>query len=121
MSLLEKKVKTLFVRFDQNGSGTIEIEDFDQWSEKLVALGNLDAEKSAHLREKIKLLWSAYFAPADRDGDGKIDVDELNEHIKKSLNDESKKQALKETLPLIFDAIDVNKVIFLKDIHLKII
>ena len=36
---LERKIRTLFVRFDMDGNGAIEEDDFDRWSEKLVSLG----------------------------------------------------------------------------------
>lgn len=38
-AFLEKKIRTLFVRFDMDGNGAIEEDDFDSWSEKLVSLG----------------------------------------------------------------------------------
>ena len=71
-NLLDKKVRTLFVRFDMNSSGSIDENDFEQWSSKLIAFGNLDANKQTELRAKILLLWKSYFAPADRDNDGKV-------------------------------------------------
>ena len=37
---LEKKITTLFHRFDADSSGTIEESDFDKWSDRLIALGN---------------------------------------------------------------------------------
>ena len=36
---LERKIRTLFTRFDMDGNGSIEEDDFDRWSEKLVSLG----------------------------------------------------------------------------------
>jgi Ca2+-binding EF-hand superfamily protein len=132
-SLFDRKVKTLFVRFDLNGSGSIEEADFDQWADKLISFGNLQADKQAALRLKIKQLWQSYFAPADKDGDGKvssiiqirinitqrnlklvpfhikIELAELSDYMKQAANDQRNQALLQETLPLIFDAIDVNK------------
>ena len=68
----EKKIRTLFYRFDVDKSGSIEEADFDKWSEKLVSYGNLNADQSKNLKKNIKLLWSVYFAPADINGDGSI-------------------------------------------------
>jgi hypothetical protein len=73
--LFDRKVKTLFVRFDLNNSGSIEEADFDQWSDKLISFGNLQADKQVALREMIKQLWQSYFAPADKDGDGKVTLE----------------------------------------------
>jgi Ca2+-binding EF-hand superfamily protein len=70
--LFSRKVKTLFVRFDLNGSGSIEEADFEQWADKLIAYGNLDGEKQTSLRGMIRKLWQSYFEPADKDGDGKV-------------------------------------------------
>ncbi len=35
----EKKVKTMFTRFDADSNGTIEETDFDQWTDNLIKLG----------------------------------------------------------------------------------
>lgn len=70
--LFERKVKTLFVRFDLNQSGTIDEEDFEHWSDRLISFGNLSPSQQVTLRVKIKQLWKVYFAPADRDGDGQV-------------------------------------------------
>jgi len=35
----EKKVRTMFTRFDADSNGTIEETDFDQWADKLIKLG----------------------------------------------------------------------------------
>lgn len=34
-----KKIKTLYERFDMDKNGLIEEDDFDRWSEKLIAIG----------------------------------------------------------------------------------
>ena len=106
---LAKKIATLFKRFDADNSGSIEASDFDKWSDKLVALGNLSADQAGSLRQNIKQLWNAYFQPADVNNDGKISCSELLEHIKKELSDESKRLAITNALPTIFDSIDSNK------------
>lgn len=106
---LEKKITTLFHRFDADSSGTIEESDFDKWSDRLIALGNISADQGAKLRENLKSMWNAYFAPADNDKDGKITCAELISYFKQTIGDESKKATLRETLPLIFDAIDSDK------------
>jgi Ca2+-binding EF-hand superfamily protein len=79
----ERKIRTLFHRFDLDKSGTIEESDFDKWTEKLVSFGNLNGEQVESLKKNIKSLWSVYFAPADADGDGTITSQELINHIKK--------------------------------------
>jgi hypothetical protein len=79
----ERKIRTLFHRFDVDKSGNIEEADFDKWSEKLVSFGNLNADQAANLKKNIKKLWDVYFAPADVNSDKSISVDELIAHIKK--------------------------------------
>ena len=79
---LEKKVRTLFSRFDMDSNGTIEESDFDKWADNLVSLGNLPEDQIIKLRNNIKSLWKNYFAPADLDGSGDISVNELVAHFK---------------------------------------
>lgn len=38
-SFIEKKITTLFHRFDADKSGTIEENDFDHWADRLVSFG----------------------------------------------------------------------------------
>jgi hypothetical protein len=38
--LFERKIRTLFSRFDIDKSGSIEETDFDQWGDKLISFGN---------------------------------------------------------------------------------
>ena len=133
-AFLGKKIQTLFKRFDADNSGSIESSDFDKWSEKLIALGNLNADQSKALKDNINSIWQTYFQPADVDGDGKITCQELLEHIKKVslrihsrwfhylfgyigmvsrllqvIGDASKRQVIENALPTIFDSIDANK------------
>jgi hypothetical protein len=44
--------------------------------------GNINAEQGAKLKEKLKSMWNAYFAPADVDKDGRVTCDELVTFIK---------------------------------------
>lgn len=108
-AFIEKKITTLFHRFDVDKSGTIEETDFDHWADRLISFGNINADQGAKLRANLKLVWNAYFAPADSDGDGKITCAEVIAFFKKSMSDEGKKKTLGETLPLIFDSIDSDK------------
>ena len=34
-----RKIKTLFNRFDYDGNGSIEEDDFEKWADKLILLG----------------------------------------------------------------------------------
>jgi Ca2+-binding EF-hand superfamily protein len=38
-AFFDRKIRTLFSRFDVDGSGFINEKDFDQWAEKLIAYG----------------------------------------------------------------------------------
>lgn len=84
-SFLERKIKTLFVRFDMDGNGAIEEDDFDKWSEKLISLGNLTAVKADGLRINMKQIWRTYFLPADIDLDGSVVFDELLIYMKQAV------------------------------------
>lgn len=80
-SFIEKKIKTFFYRFDVDGNGTIEEDDVEKWTEKLIKLRNISEDKQHELREQMKHIWSAFFSPADVDGDGKVGYDELLNYI----------------------------------------
>lgn len=80
---LERKIKTLFTRFDADSSGHIEEADFNKWADRLIGLGNLNAEQGGKLKENLKNLWNAYFTPADADKSGSVSSAELVAHIKK--------------------------------------
>jgi len=34
MAFFDQKIRTLFTRFDMDGNGKIEVDDFNQWSAK---------------------------------------------------------------------------------------
>jgi Ca2+-binding EF-hand superfamily protein len=40
-AFLERKIKTLFSRFDADGSGSIEEADFNKWADRLIAFGEV--------------------------------------------------------------------------------
>ena len=40
-SFFDRKIKTLFTRFDINGNGTINIADFTLWGDRLIAHGKI--------------------------------------------------------------------------------
>ena len=40
MDFFAKKISTLFTRFDMDKNGKIEEDDFDRWSESLIAIGD---------------------------------------------------------------------------------
>ena len=103
-----RKINTLFTRFDMDGNGKIEEDDFDKWSETLVGFGNLSVESANHLRQNMKQIWRVYFLPADADNDGSVVLDELLIYMKTALADDHKRAAISATLPIIFDAIDVD-------------
>lgn len=76
------KIRTLFTRFDMDGNGMIEEDDFDKWSETLVSFGNLTPENANALRANMKQIWRTYFLPADTDKDGSVVFDELLIYMK---------------------------------------
>lgn len=48
----------------------------------MINVGNISADQGAKLRENLKSMWNAYFAPADNDKDGKITCAELISYFK---------------------------------------
>ena len=77
MDFFAKKIATLFNRFDMDRNGMIEEDDFDRWSESLVAIGHLNADQATLLRKNMKSIWTTYFLPADIDNDLSVTVEEL--------------------------------------------
>lgn len=108
-SFFDRKIRTLYSRFDVDGSGSIDVADFTLWGERLVAYGHLNEQQTVDLRNSLSKLWSHYFCPMDDNHDKKVSCAELTKHIKDSLNDQDKKANWKEIIPLIFEAIDADK------------
>lgn len=108
-AFFERKIRTLYQRFDVDGSGSIDVADFNLWGERLVAYGHLNEQQSNDLRKNLTTLWTHYFCPMDSNKDGKVTCVELTKHVQASLNDESKKNNWKAIIPLIFEAIDADK------------
>ena len=81
-SFFERKIKTLFVRFDMDGNGAIVENDFDNWSEKLISLGNLTSVQADDLRKNNKQIWRNYFLPADVDLKGSVVYEDLLTYMK---------------------------------------
>ena len=86
MDFFAKKISTLYERFDMDKNGLIEEDDFDTWSKKLIAIGNLGPEQSADLITNMKSIWTNYFLPADVDNDGSVTVDELIVYMRSVFN-----------------------------------
>lgn len=83
MSFTERKIKTLYARFDVDGNGTIEEDDVEKWTEKIIELRHeISSEKQAEIRGQMKHIWQAFFLPADVDNDGKVGHNELRAYIK---------------------------------------
>ena len=77
MDFFAKKISTLFNRFDMDKNGKIEEDDFDRWSESLIAIGHLSEAQAKQLRVNMKSIWTTYFLPADVDNDLSVTVEEL--------------------------------------------
>ena len=82
MAFFDQKIRTLFTRFDMDGNGKIEVDDFNQWSAKLAQIGGLNADRSAALAKSLLAIWNVYFLPADTNNDGSVEVAELLTHMK---------------------------------------
>jgi Ca2+-binding EF-hand superfamily protein len=82
MAFFDQKIRTLFTRFDMDGNGKIEVDDFNQWSAKLAKIGGLNADRTAALTKSLLAIWNVYFLPADTNNDGSVEVAELLTHMK---------------------------------------
>ena len=95
-AFFERKIRTLYQRFDVDGSGSIDVADFNLWGERLVAYGkltyqfrvktcfflnkqfffkfysgHLNEQQTNELRKSLTTLWTHYFCPMDANKDGK--------------------------------------------------
>jgi hypothetical protein len=77
MDFFARKITTLFTRFDMDKNGMIEEDDFDRWSESLIAIGHLNQDQATSLRANMKSIWTTYFLPADVDNDLSVTPVEL--------------------------------------------
>lgn len=109
MTLFERKIRTLYNRFDVDRSGSIDVADFKLWGERLVSYGHLNEQKQNDLRKCMTSMWNDYFCPMDANKDGKVTCDELTKHIQASLKDANKKKNWQQIIPLVFEAIDADK------------
>ena len=78
----DRKIKTLFTRFDFDHNGKIEKQDFLNWANNLARAGNLCGERAAKLTESVMSVWNSYFLPADTNKDGSVEYLELLDHMK---------------------------------------
>lgn len=81
-NFFDQKIRTLFARFDFDNNGKIEKEDFEKWVSNLATAGQLDASRTAHLKDSIMGIWNSYFLPADTNHDGSVEYLELLDHMK---------------------------------------
>ena len=68
----------------------------------------MNDEQAKLLRVNMKSIWENYFLPADIDFDSSVTANELIAYMREALKDESKRNAINATLPLVFEAIDAN-------------
>ena len=94
MAFFEQKIRTLFKRFDQDGNGMIEVDDFNAWSAKLAKIGGLNADRTAALAKSLLAIWDVYFLPADTNKDGSVEIAELITHMKAVINLKKKNSIL---------------------------
>ena len=101
-TFFDRKIRTLYSRFDVDGSGSIDVADFKLWGERLVSYGkvlvnykcllnlkkleffkgHLNEKQTSDLRQCLGRLWSHYFCPMDDNHDKKVSCEELTKHIK---------------------------------------
>ncbi len=86
MDFFARKITTLFTRFDMDKNGMIEEDDFDRWSESLIAIGHLNQDQATSLRANMKSIWTTYFLPADTDHDLSVNAEELVIYMRGVIN-----------------------------------
>ncbi len=101
-----------FASWDSNKDGFIEAADFDLAAEKMATLRGMspDGAEASRVRDAYREMWTEWFAPADRDHDGKVAAAEYqttHEWLDQMPREQLQGSASK-LIGAAFDAFDVN-------------
>ncbi len=117
--LQTKKWTRLFQVYDVDGNGTITQEDFELIFQNLAKFRNLEANtpQSDQLHAKYMEGWELVKKNADKDNDGKVQLEEWLEHAARLIHDESMYQTIVGFVNQLFDLLDLdgNGVITIKE------
>jgi Ca2+-binding EF-hand superfamily protein len=108
----KQKYAAHFAAWDTDKDGVVEAEDFDLGAKRIadrlgVTAGGAEATR---VRDAYRMMWSKWFAPADRDNDGRISLDEVqasHEYLDQLPREEMERSS-KEVIGASFDALDLN-------------
>ena len=108
----KQKFADEFASWDSNGDGVLEATDFSLGADRMadrmgVPVGSAAAKR---VRDAYAAMWTKFFAPADRDHDGRITLSELQQ-AQEYLSDLPREQfeaSSREVIGASFDALDLN-------------
>ena len=101
-----------FASWDSDHDGVIEAADFDLAAEKMARLRDMapGGDQAGRVRDAYRGIWTEWFAPADRDHDGKVAEAEYHmahEYLDQMPHDQLQASASK-LIGAAFDAFDLN-------------
>jgi EF-hand domain pair/EF hand len=95
-------------RWDTDGDGVIEKEDFALAGDRLTQLTGASGAKAQQIKDAFGGVWQAWWAPADRDGDGRVSAEEFMQATEwlESLPRDQALSAAADVIGAMFDALD---------------
>jgi Ca2+-binding EF-hand superfamily protein len=108
----KQKYAAHFGAWDTDKDGVVEAEDFDLGAARISERLGLTAggPEATRVRDAYRTMWSQWFAPADRDKDGRISLDEVqaSQEYLDQLPREAFESSSKKVIGATFDAMDLN-------------
>ncbi|KDN80649.1 EF-hand domain-containing protein [Kitasatospora cheerisanensis] len=99
------KLTTMFAAFDTDRNGCLDRDDFQDLAERWHRLPRVaaDPELTAQVTEVMLAWWERLSAAADRDNDGRVDLDEILAMVDRP---PAMLDAVNATADAVFDAVD---------------
>ncbi|NEO99787.1 MAG: calcium-binding protein [Symploca sp. SIO2E9] len=108
--LQTKKWTRLFQVYDADGNGTVTQADFETIFQNLAQARNLEANSSEYNQIHAKFMedWEHLQKDADKDNDGKVQLEEWLEHGDRRINDQSMYQTVVDLANQVFELLDLD-------------
>ncbi|MEQ8463796.1 EF-hand domain-containing protein [Coleofasciculus sp. E1-EBD-02] len=108
--LQTKKWTRLFQVYDADGNGTVTQEDFELIFQNLAKFRNLEANTPQYdqLHAKFMEDWEHLQKDADKDKDGKVQLQEWLEHGDRRIHDQSMYQTVVDLANQVFELLDLD-------------
>jgi juvenile hormone diol kinase len=108
--LQTKKWTRLFQVYDADGNGTVTQEDFELIFQNLAKFRNLEANTPQYdqLHAKFMEDWEHLRKDADKDNDGKVQLQEWLEHGDRRIHDQSMYQTVVDLANQVFELLDLD-------------